>query len=152
MNIKPKRWFKKVTVFFGAIALLLGLLIVYDALWRKLHPPQPVVLDLCDPADKTFSAQITQQCRWVIPGKYISKSHPSDDMIQTRVPWVDIDPTYQGDPKNTVTFQFWPGYSRYANGIRWKNEIIGASKPDEFGLLWLRSKQQIYFEGFEGVY
>jgi hypothetical protein len=151
MNIKPKRWLKKVTVFVGAIALLLGLLVVYDAIWRKLYPPKPVVLDLCDPADKTFSAQTTQQCRWVIPGKYISKSHLSDDLIQARVPWLDIDPTYQGDPKNTVTFQFSPGHSRYADGIRRKKEIVGASKPDEYGLLWLRSKQQIYFEGFDGI-
>ncbi len=143
---------RRMTVFIGVIVLLLGLLIVGDIIWRKLHPPRPEVVNLCDPADKTLSAQAAKQCRWVIPAKYVSvRLDKSDEpFFEARVPWIDIDPTYPLDPKHKVTFQFWPSHSRYASGIRWKNEHIGTTEPDEQGLLWLWRRQNIYFEGFDG--
>lgn len=153
MNPKPKKRYKKMTIFLGAIALLFALWAVYHEVWRVLHPPQPEVVDLCDPADKTLSAQAAQQCHWVIPAKYVSErlEQSKGRFFEAEVPMADIDPTYPGDPKNTVIFQFWLGSLDYAGGIRSKKEKIGANQPDEQGLLWLRSREQIYFQGFDGI-
>ena len=153
MNNTPKKRFKKTTIFIGVIALLLGLLIVGDLIWRQLYPMQPEVVDLCDTAGKTFSPQEAKKCRWVIPAQYVSVrlERSEEPFFEARVPWIDIDPTYPLDPKNAVRFQFWPSHSSYVSGIRWKNENMGDNQLDEHGLLWLRSKEKIYFESFDGV-
>ena len=108
---------------------------------------------MCDPADKTLSAQAAKQCRWVIPAKYVSERLEQSEgrFFEARVPWIDIDPTYSLGPKQKVTFQFWLGGLDYAGGIRSKKEKIGSNQPDEQGLLWLRSREQIYFEGLDGI-
>ncbi len=153
MNFKPKKRYKKMTIFISAIIFLLGLLIVGDIIWRKLHPPRPEVVNLCGPADKTLSAQAAKQCHWVIPAKYVSMRLERSEgrFFEAQVPWIDIDPTYPVDPKYKVIFQFWPSHSSYASGIRWKNENMVTPQPDEQGLLWLWTRQNIYFEGFDGV-
>lgn len=153
MNFKPKNRYKKMTLFIGAIVLLLGLWIISDAIFRKLHPPQPEVVDLCDPANTKLGAQAARQCRWVIPAKYVSMRFERSEgrFFEAEVPMSDIDPAYPVDPKYKVAFQFWPVHFRYASGIRWKNENMGANQPDKQGLLWLWSRQNIYSEGFDGV-
>ncbi len=157
MNLKPKKRYKQMTIFLGVIALLLGLLVVGDVIWRKLHPPRPEVVDLCDPTDTTLSEQVARQCRWVIPAKYVSiRLGKSDEpFFEAEVPMTDIDPTYPLDPKHKVAFQFWPSHSRYASGIRWKNEHIGTSPRDKDGVLRIPSPssrdQWLYFEGFDGI-
>jgi hypothetical protein len=156
MSIKPKNRIKKMTIFLGAMALLFALWVVYYEARRMLYPPQPEVVDLCDPADKTLSEQAAKQCRWVIPAKYVSVrlEQSKGRYFEARVPWIDIDPDYAFDPKNTVTFQFWLDGSDYASGIRWKNQHIGANVPDKNGVLRISSPSRdkwLYFEGFDGV-
>ena len=156
MNFKPKKRHKKMTVFISTIVLLLGLLIVGDIIWRKLYPPRPEVVDLCEPADKTLSAQAAKQCRWVIPAKYVSMRLKQSEgrFFEAQVPWIDIDPTYSLGPKHRVAFQFWLGGSDYANGIRWKNEHVDTSLSDKDGVLRMPSpsrQQRLYFEGFDGI-
>lgn len=157
MNIKPKNRIKKMTIFLGAMALLVALWVVYHEARRMLYPPQPEVVDLCDPADKTLSEQAAKQCRWVIPAKYVSVrlERSKGRYFEAIVPWIDIDPAYPLDPKHTVTFQFRPGDSRYENGIRWKNDHMGTNQRDKDGVLRLPSPspqdQWLYFEGFDGI-
>lgn len=156
MNNTPKKRLKKTTIFIGVIALLLGLLIVGDLIWRQLYPMQPEVVDLCDPAETTLSEQAAKQCRWVIPAKYVSErlGQSKGRFFEARVPWIDIDSTYPVDPKYKVTFQFWLGGSDYANGIRWKNEHIGTSLTDKDGVLRMPSpseQQRLYFESFDSI-
>lgn len=157
MNIKPKNRIKKMTIFLWSMALLFALWAISYEVRRMLYPPQPEVVDLCDPADKTLGEQAAKQCRWVIPAKYVykrlDKTYPPS--FEAIVPWIDIDPAYPLDPKHTVTFQFWPTDSRYANGIRWKNQHIATGLRDKDGLLRIPSPSPdypyLYFEGFDGL-
>lgn len=116
MNLISKNCYQKTTIFIGAIVLLLGLWIISDGIWRKLHPPLPKVVDLCDPTDTTLSAQAARQCcRWVIPAKYVSirLDKSNEPFFEAEVPWIDIDPTYSLDPKHKGIFQFWPSHSTF---------------------------------------
>jgi hypothetical protein len=153
MNNKPKKRLKKMTIFIGVIALLLGLLIVGDLIWRQLYPMQPEVVDLCNTADKTSSAQTSKQCRWVIPAKYVSMrlAQSGGRYFEARVSMADIDSAYPVEAKYKVTFQFWPNNSWYADRIRWKKETKDTSSSDEQGLHWFRERETIFFEGFDGV-
>lgn len=100
------------TSFWGAIVFLLGLSMISDAIWRKLHPPRPEVVDLCDPANTKLGAQAARQCRWVISAKFEALKEvdnndgvvdSNDVVFETLKVWKDLNTDGITDTDELIT-------------------------------------------------
>lgn len=145
-----KRLAKKTALILGTLVFLFAAWWAYDSIKRTLYPPQPLVVDLCDPDHIQQNTTEPRPCRWVIPVKYyLGQVTDVPRLFEARVPWHDIDPVFPKTSDIGILIQFLPNNSRYAASIRFKNNKADKPPPNAKG--WMVFDQDIYFHAFDGV-